>query len=86
VEKGMQIRIHVSDQGIGLKVSESEQLFRKFTRSSGAEALGIKGTGIGLAMVKHTVEAHGGRVLVKSEPGRGSTFTIQLPVGGGVNA
>lgn len=86
LEKGMQIRIHVSDQGIGLKVSESEQIFRKFTRGTSAKALGIKGTGIGLAMVKHVVDAHGGTVTVNSEPGRGSTFTIQLPVGGGVNA
>jgi signal transduction histidine kinase len=86
LEIGRQIAIHVRDQGVGVEVSEGEQIFSKFTRGSSAKALRIKGTGIGLAMVKHVVDAHGGTVTVSSEPDRGSTFTVYLPAGGGVNA
>jgi signal transduction histidine kinase len=50
-------------------------------RGTAAETMGIKGTGIGLAMVKHIVDAHGGTLRVESVPGEGSTFTILLPVG-----
>ena len=54
----------------------------KFQRGEQARRLGIKGTGIGLAMVDHIVRAHQGRVEVESEPGEGSTFTIVLPLKG----
>ena len=57
-------------------------MFLKFQRGEQARRLGIKGTGIGLAMVDHIVRAHGGRVEVESEPGEGSTFTIVLPLKG----
>jgi signal transduction histidine kinase len=82
VEAGNQIAIHVRDQGCGIPPSEKKRILDKFVRGSSAKTLGIKGTGIGLAMVKHIVDAHGGRVLIESEPGKGSTFTILLPVGG----
>lgn len=81
VEAGARVAIRVRDLGFGIPPSERDQILRKFTRGSGAKAHGIKGTGIGLAMVKHIVDAHGGQVLVESEPGKGSTFTIQLPAG-----
>jgi signal transduction histidine kinase len=82
VEAANQVAIHVRDQGLGITPSERRRILRKFVRGSSAKACGIKGTGIGLAMVKHIVDAHGGKVLIDSEPGEGSTFTIQLPVGG----
>lgn len=85
VEAGNQVAIRVRDQGLGIPSSERSRILRKFVRGSSAKACGIKGTGIGLAMVKHIVDAHGGKVLIDSELGKSSTFTIQLPVGGRVN-
>jgi signal transduction histidine kinase len=73
------VAIRVRDSGYGIAPSEQKEIFRKFTRGAAALEHGVKGTGIGLAMVKHIVDAHGGKVTVESEPGRGSTFTIVLP-------
>jgi len=85
VEAGNQVAIRVRDQGLGIPPSEQRRILRKFVRGSSAKVFSIKGTGIGLAMVKHIIDAHGGKVLVDSEPGKGSTFTILLPGGGSVN-
>jgi signal transduction histidine kinase len=74
------VAIAVSDEGVGIPPAERETIFDKFIRGSSSDGRGVKGTGIGLAMVKHIVEAHGGEVRVESEVGRGSTFTILLPV------
>jgi signal transduction histidine kinase len=71
--------VRVRDRGLGIPPEEQKEIFRKFVRGSGAKVLGIQGTGIGLAMVDHIVKAHGGEVLVESEPGAGSTFTMLLP-------
>jgi signal transduction histidine kinase len=73
------IAISVGDFGLGIPRHEQRQIFNKFVRGSASRAYGIKGTGIGLAMVRHIVSAHGGQVTVVSEPGRGSTFTMRLP-------
>lgn len=81
VEAGNPVAIRVRDQGFGIARSDKKRIFRKFVRGSSAKACGVKGTGIGLAMVKHIVDAHAGKVLVESEPGKGSTFTILLPSG-----
>jgi len=81
VEAGNPVAIRVRDRGFGIPPSERKRIFRKFVRGSSAKASGVKGTGIGLAMVKHIVDAHGGKVIVESEPGKGSTFTILLPKG-----
>ncbi len=82
VEGGSHVAIRVRDEGYGIPPSERDQILRKFARGSGARVHGVKGTGIGLAMVKHIVDAHGGKLVVDSEPGKGSTFTIRLPAGG----
>lgn len=74
------LAIRVRDHGLGIPVSEQKEIFRKFVRGAAAKAENIKGTGIGLAMVQHIVKAHGGEVRLASEPGRGSTFTILLPI------
>lgn len=71
--------IHVRDLGIGVPAAERERIFDKFMRGAQAGKDGIKGTGIGLAMVRHIVEAHRGQITVDSEPGRGTTFTISIP-------
>jgi len=82
VEEGDPVLIRIRDQGFGIPSSERSQIFRKFVRGSNASGFGIKGTGIGLAVVKHIVDAHGGKISIESESGQGSTFTIQLPAGG----
>ena len=74
------VLISVQDRGIGIPPHERVEIFAKFHRGEQARIRGIKGTGIGLAMVDEIVRAHHGRVDVDSEPGSGSTFTIVLPV------
>jgi len=73
------VAIKVRDQGPGIPASERKAIFHKFVRGSAAAAGGVKGMGVGLAMVQHIVVAHGGEVRVASEPGLGSTFTMVLP-------
>ena len=77
--EGDYVAIRVRDHGLGIALDEQSQIFKKFVRATSANAAGAKGTGLGLAMVRHIVVAHGGRVQVESQPGVGSTFTILLP-------
>jgi signal transduction histidine kinase len=74
-----QVAIRVRDQGPGITSQERKAIFRKFVRGSAAAAGNVRGSGVGLAMVLHIVDAHHGEIQVKSEPGQGSTFTILLP-------
>jgi signal transduction histidine kinase len=78
-QEGSGLAIRVRDRGVGIPVAEHSEILRKFVRGSAARTLDIKGTGIGLAMVKHIVDAHGGTLRLESAPGEGSTFTILLP-------
>ena len=71
------VRISVTDTGPGLKPEQIGMLFEPFQRL-GAEATSIQGTGLGLVLTKNLVEAMGGDVRVKSEPGVGSTFMVCL--------
>lgn len=73
------VAISVRDRGIGIPRREQDEIFTKFVRGAASHTHGIKGTGIGLAMVRHIVEAHGGTVSVESVSGDGSAFTIVLP-------
>jgi signal transduction histidine kinase len=75
------VAITVRDRGIGIPGREGRHVFDRFVRGAQPKAMGIKGTGIGLAMVRHIVRAHGGEVRMASEAGRGSRFTIVLPEG-----
>jgi signal transduction histidine kinase len=70
--------IAITDRGIGIPADERPHIFDRFYRGSGAP-LNRRGFGLGLAICAELVAAHGGRVVVESEPGRGSTFTIKLP-------
>jgi signal transduction histidine kinase len=74
------VMFSVRDQGLGIAPEEQRRIYNKFVRGASATAAGIKGTGLGLAMAQHIVAAHGGEIRVMSEPGRGSTFTVVLPV------
>lgn len=76
------VGISVRDWGLGVPRHEQDTIFTKFVRGTASRAHGIKGTGIGLAMVRHIVEAHRGAVGVESGVGAGSTFTIVLPEAG----
>jgi signal transduction histidine kinase len=80
--EGAGIAIRVQDRGLGIAADEHRDILRKFVRGAAAQATGIKGTGIGLAMVRHIVDAHGGSLRLESVPGEGSTFSIVLPAGG----
>lgn len=77
--RGGRVRIEVADFGLGIGPEDQLRIFEKFTRGEAAREHGIKGTGIGLAMVRHIAHAHGGEVTVSSTKGRGSVFTIVLP-------
>jgi len=77
---GNSLNIRVRDHGIGITKEDRPHVFEKFFRGSGGGATSAKGAGIGLALVRHIVTSHGGRVECQSHLGEGSTFTIQLPI------
>lgn len=74
-----EIRIEVSDRGIGIPESEQGKIFEKFYRAEDDFVRTVRGSGLGLAITRHTMEAHGGRIEVRSRPGEGSAFTLVLP-------
>ncbi len=80
--KNGQATVAVRDCGVGIPERERSTIFQKFVRGSASRGTAVRGTGIGLAMVQHIVEAHNGRITVESEEGVGSTFTIELPLAG----
>jgi signal transduction histidine kinase len=74
------VKLEVVDHGIGIPQAEQQKIFDKFYRVGDPLVHNTKGSGLGLSLVRHIVRAHGGEVLVDSVPGRGSKFTINLPV------
>jgi signal transduction histidine kinase len=80
------VKLEVEDHGIGIPASEQGKIFEKFYRVGDPLVHNTKGSGLGLSLVRHIVKAHGGDVLVDSAPGRGSKFTITLPVDVGSKA
>jgi signal transduction histidine kinase len=77
-----QVSIVVRDEGLGIPVQEQREIFDRFVRGADSTARRIRGTGIGLAMVREIVRAHGGDIRLASEPGRGSRFTMVLHTAG----
>jgi signal transduction histidine kinase len=74
------VKLEVQDHGIGIPASEQEKIFEKFYRCGDPLVNNIKGSGLGLSLVRHIVRAHGGDVHVESTPNKGSKFTIALPL------
>jgi len=72
--------VSVSDRGIGIAAADHARIFDPFYRAPDVVAAQIQGAGLGLSLVKRIVEAHAGRITLKSAPGQGSTFTVSLPV------
>lgn len=75
---GEHVSIAVRDHGLGIPPEEQRAVFERFVRGAGSKARRIKGTGVGLAMVRRIVDAHGGEIRLTSHPGQGSCFTVIL--------
>ena len=73
------VRIEFTDSGVGIPESDLAKLFNKFYQAKNVPLVNEKGSGLGLALVKHVTEAHGGRVSVRSKVGSGSAFTVLIP-------
>ncbi|MBL7119950.1 MAG: hypothetical protein ISS53_04635 [Dehalococcoidia bacterium] len=73
--------VGISDRGIGISPHDQANILAPFYRLEGHRVDGVKGAGLGLLVCRRLVEAHGGRIWVESEPGRGSTFFFTLPLG-----
>jgi two-component system phosphate regulon sensor histidine kinase PhoR len=82
VQAEKEIIVSVRDQGCGIEKNHLPRLFERFYRTDKARSRQLGGTGLGLAIVKHIAQAHGGHVAVESTPGKGSTFSIHLPLAG----
>ena len=80
-ETGGSVHLSVQDTGTGVPEKEISRLFERFYRVEAAQGRSLEGSGIGLALVQELVKIHRGRVTVESELGKGSTFTVQIPVG-----
>jgi signal transduction histidine kinase len=76
---GERVAISVADKGIGVPKAEQRKIFEKFYRGEASLVHETKGSGLGLSLVEHIMEAHGGTVEIESAPGKGSTFTLVLP-------
>ena len=75
-----EVVVKVKDSGIGMKREQQERIFEMFYQVESSDARRFKGTGLGLALAKEWIDLHGGSVTVDSEPGKGSLFTVILPV------
>ncbi len=73
-------KVTVCDDGIGMTEEEKDKAFEEFFRAKNQYTASVPGTGLGLSLVKHLVDLHQGRVTLETSPGRGSTFTVYLPV------
>jgi len=74
-----EVRLAVEDHGVGIPAADRARIFERFYKVDRVRVRG-GGTGLGLAIARHVIEQHGGRIRVESEEGRGSTFTVSLPI------
>jgi len=77
------LSIEIADHGVGIPRSEQEKIFEKFYRVGNGLVHDVKGSGLGLSLVKHIIEAHKGTISVESDVGKGSRFIILLPLAPG---
>jgi len=80
LEEGGFVKVVVRDEGIGISQAHLKRMFSKFYRVKDERTTNVKGSGLGLYLVKYFVELHGGQISVESEPEKGSTFTFSLPI------
>ena len=78
-ERPGEVEVSISDQGVGIPRHQWNAIFRPYQRADPGKAEGVSGNGLGLAICKGIIEAHGGRIWVESEPGRGTTFWFTVP-------
>ena len=83
-ETGGEVVISVADSGVGIPRHQWDRVFRPYQRADTATSRGISGNGLGLAICKGIIEAHGGRIWVESEPGAGTVFSFTVPVARGL--
>ncbi len=81
--RGDHVRLVVADTGVGIKAEELPHVFDRFRQGEASLSLEIAGTGLGLAWVKEIAELHGGSATVRSDVGKGTSFTVELPLGTG---
>ncbi|HYE62591.1 MAG TPA: ATP-binding protein [Phycisphaerales bacterium] len=86
IDAGAELRVAVTDNGIGISPDEQELIFEKFYRAKDRRIAGITGSGIGLALARQVVRMHGGDITVTSQIDKGSTFTLTVPVSAPVKA
>jgi two-component system sensor histidine kinase VicK len=79
------VRIRVVDQGIGIDARDLPHIFKPFYRGRRAVEAQVRGTGVGLSVVQHVIQAHGGDVRVESRAGEGTTVTVVLPANSAMN-
>ena len=80
------VKLEVEDRGIGITRREQSKIFEKFYRTGDPLVHNTKGSGLGLSLVRHITDAHGGNIAVESTPGKGSKFTLSLPLNGKTRA
>lgn len=80
VQEGQQLVLSVQDHGIGIPESEHKKIFQKFYRVGDSLVHNTKGSGLGLSLVSHIMQVHKGKVMLKSKPGQGSTFSLVFPI------
>jgi signal transduction histidine kinase len=74
------VAIAVADRGVGISPEDQKRIWEGYYRTKEARALGSRGSGLGLSLVKHILSAHGGQVKLASQPGQGSVFTLIFPI------